>query len=106
MEDDFKIILFTSPSEVPGEAEMLTLFLQNGLDYLHIRKPEWSKENIGNLIAKIPACYHPKIKIHDCYELAEHFDVGVCLNSRNTSVPNGIRLISKGAHSMQETADA
>lgn len=106
MEDDFKIILFTSPSEVPGEAEMLTLFLQNGLDYLHIRKPEWSKENIGNLIAKIPACYHPKIKLHDCYELSEHFDVGVCLNSRNTSVPKGIKLISKGAHSMQETADA
>ncbi|MGM9846652.1 MAG: thiamine phosphate synthase [Muribaculaceae bacterium] len=106
MVDDFKIILFTSPSEVTGEAEMLTLLLQNGLNYLHIRKPEWSKENIGNLIAKIPACYHPKIKLHDCYELAEHFDVGVCLNSRNTSVPNCIKHISKGTHSMQETADA
>lgn len=106
MVDNFKIILFTSPGEIHDEAELLTLFLQNGLDYLHIRKPDWSKDRVGDLLAAIPAYYHPKIKLHDCYDLTEHFDVGICLNSRNTKVPNGIKRIAKGMHSLHEATDA
>lgn len=103
---DFKIILFTSPEAVKGEAELLTLYLENGLDFLHIRKPGWSKDRVGDLLAEIPSCFHHKIKIHDHFSLTDRFDVGVCVNSRNPVAPERISRVSTGFHSISELSNA
>ncbi|MGM9843884.1 MAG: thiamine phosphate synthase [Muribaculaceae bacterium] len=110
-----KIVLFTHPGcishaamplQAKSEAELLTLFLQNGLDFLHIRKPEWNREQVGDLISQIPACYHCKIKIHDHFSLAEHFNVGVVVNSRNPEPPTGLCHVARSMHSLQELSQA
>lgn len=103
---DFKILLFTSPDSVKDEAALLNLYLENGLDYLHIRKPQWSKDRVGDLLSQIPACFHHKIKIHDHFSLTDRFDVGVCVNSRNPVAPDRISRVSTGFHSISETANA
>ncbi len=107
MEDNnFKIILFTAPEEINNEPQILTLCLQNGIDYLHIRKPQYSRQKLGDLIAAIPQCYHHKIKIHDHFSLTEHFNIGVSLNSRNPIPPHKAASIAKSMHSLAELADA
>lgn len=61
---DFKIVVFTSPDEVPDEIERLKTLLRAGVDRIHIRKPGWSKEKIDALMEELPESLHDKCVRH------------------------------------------
>lgn len=69
--DNFKIIVITSPWPVDKESEKLTRLLDAGLDMLHIRKPEFSPEEITSLVESLPKEYRCKMAIHYHPQLAE-----------------------------------
>lgn len=99
----FKIIVFTSPTSVKEEIKKLTQLLEAGVDYIHIRKPEWNKSQIENLIRNIDNRFYPKLRLHDFFDLAEKYNLGgVQLNQRNPNPPDYKMSLSSSLHSIAE----
>ena len=59
-----KLIVITSPTSVTNETQAITSMFEEGLDFLHIHKPTFSKKEIENFIQQIPAKYHKQISMH------------------------------------------
>jgi len=98
------IIVITSPLFPSNEAEHITALFGAGLEILHLRKPDATKEMYEQILQSIPEKYHKRIMLHDFFELTEKYDVrGVHLNRRNPAY-NGTKniKISKSCHSIPE----
>lgn len=106
--DKFLILAITSPFFHKDEAKKITLLLENGeADYIHIRKPGSSINEMRNLIKNISEEYHHVLKLHDHFDLAKEFKIGgVHLNSRNNFPPANIKSVSKSLHSLKELESA
>ena len=102
--DKFIKIAITRPDFYTGEAFIINKLLKEGsADYVHIRKPSADIKDVENLIALIDKRHHPKLKLHDCFNLIDKFDLGGChLNSRNVIPHPGAKSISKSIHSIKE----
>ena len=75
-------VLFTYPETLPHETVLLTNLMQDEWDFLHVRKPDYSKEEMINFLEMIPQ-YHHKIVLHSHYELIRQFDVaGINVNKK------------------------
>lgn len=93
-----------SSSDIKDEARVISDLLgSDKLDLFHIRKPQWSKSLVYELIAGIPEGLHSRLKIHDHFSLLKDFNLGgVHLNSRNPVAPAGAASVSKSLHSIEE----
>ncbi|MCH5233209.1 MAG: thiamine phosphate synthase [Muribaculaceae bacterium] len=103
----FLVIAITSAETIVNEALKITNILDKGeADIVHIRKPSWSMEQTANLIEKIPAGFHPRLKIHDHFTLMDIFNLhGVHLNNRNPQANGYDKNLSKSCHSLEELTD-
>lgn len=102
-----KLIAITAEDRISNEVERITTILDSGFDYVHIRKPNYTIEQVRGLISSIPSEYHNRLKLHDYFALTEEFDLaGVHLNSRNPNVPLKCGIISCSAHSVEDIAMA
>lgn len=99
-----KLIVVTTPCFFPGEAHLLACLFQQGLQRLHIRKPEEDKIQVKRLLEAIPSEFHSRVVLHDYFDLAETFRLGgIHLNHRNPEIPQGYRgSVSASCHSLQE----
>lgn len=102
-----KLIIITTPYFFEGEGQILSALFQEGMERLHLRKPQSCIHDLGMLLESIPAEYHTKIVLHDHFELTARYDMaGVHLNSRNNVVPEGFEgSISRSCHSLKEVQD-
>lgn len=107
MEEEFLVIAVTPPYEYPGEAERINDMIANRtVNFVHIRKPDYSAAEIEKLINGIEHKFHPHLKLHDHFELIDKYNLGgVHLNSRNTITPKGAATVSKSFHSLEELED-
>ncbi len=103
-ESEKKLVVITSPRFIENEAEYLIVMFQNGLRYLHLRKPNAPVAEIRRLLDTLPAEYHHFIVLHDHFELTSEYNLlGVHLNSRNPESPQGwTGHISCSCHSVDE----
>jgi len=99
-----QLIVITSPDTVVQEAEKINALFEAGLEILHIRKPNFSKKEYIYLIKRIKEEYHPKIKIHEFFELTGKYNLlGVHLNARNPNYTGRkVVNISRSCHSIEE----
>lgn len=99
-----QLIVITLPHFFDGEAALITALFDNGLQTLHLRKPEAAAGEMRALLRAIPAVYHPRIVLHDCHELGREFALrGVHLNRRHPVAPAGCRgTVSRSCHSIEE----
>ena len=99
-----KLIVITTPHFFEGESRILSLLFQEGMERLHLRKPQSNIDELRRLLETIPPEYYPRIVLHDHFELVlEYKPVGIHLNSRNYSVPEGFKgSISRSCHSLEE----
>ncbi|MFT5818988.1 MAG: hypothetical protein ACI8ZM_000210 [Crocinitomix sp.] len=75
-------ILITYPEALPHETLLLQNLMQEEWDFLHVRKPDYSKEELVNFLELIPD-HHHKIVLHSHFELIHEFDVaGINLNAK------------------------
>lgn len=75
-------ILFTYPETLPHETMLLNNLMQDEWDFLHVRKPDYSKEEIINFLEMIPD-YHHKVVLHSHYELIKEFELaGININRK------------------------
>lgn len=103
MSHGFLRIGFTLPDFVEGEADRMVALLDSGIGIMHIRKPGAALASFRALIQAIPERYHPRLRIHDHFELIEEFRLaGVHVNSRNPLPPDGCTSITRSCHSLQE----
>ncbi|MCM1319779.1 MAG: thiamine phosphate synthase [Muribaculaceae bacterium] len=67
-------IVITSPNEVEDEGAKITTLLRTGAaDLVHIRKPEWTELQVGELLSTIPVEYHHNLVLHGHYGLRAYF---------------------------------
>ena len=99
-----KWITITPPDFISGEAIFIdNLFLQ-GLDLLHIRKPDASLEAYKRLLLQIPKHWYSRIVLHEHFDLAEEFGLhGIHLHRRCSQIPDSFhRSISCSCHTLEE----
>lgn len=67
-------ILFTYPEALPHETLLLQNLMQDEWDFLHVRKPDYSREEMMNFLELIPD-FHHKVVLHSHFELIHEFEV-------------------------------
>lgn len=96
-------IAITAENFMENEAEMIEKILSSGIEYVHIRKPAASRDDIKGLLEKIDPSFYSRLKLHDHFDLAANYRLGgVHLNSRNPAAPAGLLKISRSCHSVNE----
>ena len=71
-----KLVVISHPEKIEDEEKIIPHLIDNGLEYFHLRKPDWIEGLIVSLIKKIPAEYHKKIIIHNHWDLMHEFNLG------------------------------
>lgn len=99
-----KLIAITTPCFFEGESKIITALFEEGLEKLHLRKPQSSRQELEALLNTLPSAFHPRIVLHDHFNLTEAYQLaGIHLNSRNYETPEGFEgSISRSCHSLQE----
>ncbi len=99
-----KVIVITRPDVVEREAELIMAALSSGAERVHIRKPEWSAEQVSALIEEIPQFLRHRISLHDHIYLADEMGVGgIHLNQRNPSNREcHTEVVSRSCHTFEE----
>lgn len=99
-----KLIVVTAPTFFVEEDQIITALFEEGLDILHLRKPETPAMYSERLLTLIPSRFHKRIVTHEHFYLQEEFNLmGIHINSRNPSQPhNYSEHISCTCHSIQE----
>ena len=83
-----KIIVITSPDKMPGEVSTICRLLDDGIDSIHIRKPDWNETQCRELIEAIPEQYRCQLVLHQYFELCEEYHLkGIHLNKRHSYPP-------------------
>ena len=83
-----KLILLTCPEFFVEEDKILTSLFEEGLDILHLRKPNSEPVFCERLLSLIPEDYRQKIVVHDHFYLREEFGLlGIHLSKRHPSPP-------------------
>lgn len=76
------LIIITDPEIIENESEIINSLFNSGLQHLHLRKPELSKEKISSMIQQIDKNHRNKIMIHSHIELAYEYKLkGIHLTS-------------------------
>ena len=68
-----KLILITTPTYFVEEDKIITTLFDEGLDILHLRKPDTAPVYAERLLTLIPEKYHKRIVVHDDFYLKEEY---------------------------------
>ena len=102
-----KLIVATSPTFFVEEDKILTALFEEGLDLLHIRKPNTQSVYLERLLRLIPKKYYNRIVLHDHFQLQKDFGLkGIHLNERNNQEPKNFSgNKSCSCHTLKELED-
>lgn len=79
-----KSIAFTYPVNIEDEHKLLIDLFEEGIDFLHVRKPDLSFGALIQYLNKVPNEFHNRIVLHDHFSLIGEFDLaGINLNSKS-----------------------
>ena len=73
MSDLPSIILISPSSQKSGEIELLSRFFDAGLMRYHLRKPDWTADELSEFLDQVPDQHLPKIVVHRCPSLLNDF---------------------------------
>ncbi len=100
-----RLIVITPESGVwDKEIVLYHWMFENGLDFLHLRKPKAGIDEYRAILNQIDKQWLNRIVIHDHYTLADEYDLaGWHLNDRNASTaPKHQKAFSASSHSVAE----
>lgn len=69
------LIVLTPDQEVEQEISLIHQLFKEGLDVLHIRKPEYTESDVRQYILQIDSKYHSKLVIHNYHKLCIEFNL-------------------------------
>ncbi len=83
-----KLIVLSTSSFFVEEDQILTALFEEGLDFLHIRKPTSEPVLSERLLTLIPSQYHNRIVVHNHFYLKEEFNLrGIHLSKNEPEEP-------------------
>ncbi len=72
---DFKLIVITPEKDMAGEAGIVNRLFEAGLQTLHVRKPNHTRQEIKNLLSEIHENFRHRVVLHQHYELLNEYDL-------------------------------
>lgn len=104
--EDMKLLLLSSPDFFVEEDKILTTLFEEGLDVLHLRKPNSEPVYCERLLTLLPQEHHKRIITNDHFYLKEEFDLkGIHLSRRNPTMPLGYNgIVTRTCYSIEELA--
>ena len=69
------IIVISSPDHIPNEAEKIQALFEAGIEIIHLRKPDWTREALLGLIKSVKPSNLKKLVIHSHYDLIETYNL-------------------------------
>lgn len=85
-----KLIIMTQPTYFVEEDKILSALFEEGLDMLHINKPESEPLYAERLLTLLPKSSHSRISVHQHYYLKHEFDLrGIHIDNPEQMVPDG-----------------
>lgn len=70
-----KLIVLSSPEEIPQEAHILNQLFAEGMEFFHLRKPAYAQAQVEALLSQIAPAHYPKIALHHFHPGAERFGI-------------------------------
>jgi len=93
-----KLILISNPINLNNEHTLLCSLFENGLEYFHLRKSDFTSDEMEAYIKQIPAEYLSKIVLHSHHHLVDKYHLkGKHKTSANTSEITVKQLIADKA---------
>ncbi len=87
-----KLIVMTRPTFFIEEDRILTALFEEGLESLHLYKPNTSPMYSERLLTLIPDDYHKNIWVHEHFYLKSEFNLeGICLADETEDTPRGYK---------------
>lgn len=102
-----KLVLMTRPDFFVEESQILTALFDEGLEFLHLRKPDSEPIFSERLLSLIPDGYHKNIVVHDHFYLKGEYGLkGIHLSSRNSQLPQNYKgYISSTCRNAEEVKE-
>ena len=99
-----KIIAITTPKIISDDGYIIRGLLDNGVDIVHLRKPESSIDECRVLLSNLGDEYRARIVVHDYPKLYYEFSLrGVHINKNIGTLPDGYDgLRTRSCHSYEE----
>lgn len=69
------LCVISNPTTVANESLIINSLFTNGLEILHLRKPNDSIDEVATLIKRINAKFHQRISLHQHHKLSEQFEI-------------------------------
>ena len=103
-----KLIILTQATFFVEEDKILTTLFEEGMDNLHLYKPDSEPVYSERLLTLLSEDYYRKITVHDHFYLREEFGLkGIHLNTADAELPYGYKgHFSCTCHSIAELHDA
>lgn len=87
-----KLIIMTQPTYFVEEDKILSALFDEGLDLLHINKPESEPLYAERLLTLLPKSSYSHISVHQHYYLKQEYDLrGIHIDDPQQPVPEGFR---------------
>lgn len=70
-----KLIVISSPETLACEASLVHGLFDRGLEVFHLRKNQYSQEQMEESLRQLRAEYYPRVVIHGHYQLVERYNL-------------------------------
>ena len=91
-ENTMKLVILTKPSFFVEEDKILATLFDEGLDNLHLYKPNSSPLYSERLLSLLPDDYYRKISVHDHFYLKDEYGLrGIHLDCADDELPKGYK---------------
>ena len=68
-------VILSHPTKIENEASFINQMFKEGMRYFHLRKPDYSEDEIRDLMQQISSSYYPCIAFHQHHQIAKEFKV-------------------------------
>ena len=103
-----KLIILTKPTFFVEEDQILTALFEEGMEHLHLYKPNQEPVFSERLLTLLDDDYYRKITVHNHFYLREEYGLrGIHLDNVTDELPYGYRgTVSRTCRSLSVLADA
>lgn len=84
-----EFVLISIPGNMMGEYDTLFELFEKGLQTFHVRKPDFTKEQVVGVLNKIPKKYRKRVVLHGYPELVKKYELkGIHHHSQSFYLPD------------------
>lgn len=109
------MIVITNPIPIANEISTIHSLFENGLELLHVRKPDFSEAEMKGFLSEIKSDYRQQLVLHNHHQLASAFGINrihltqnirkeICLETLYLYNEQGVRL-STSTHDIESFND-